>query len=689
MLNRTVPKSSKRGSLGLIAIIVIGTILLPMDSRASNTQKQSRVHRDFLVKPIESVNEFDDVRAKDLSNLDLSSRKGLITTLKFNQKTVWPEQAKMPPGSDPKKILTDAMNPGLSVRELHQQGITGKGVNVAIIDQPLLPDHPEYDGKIVAYYDTGCGPHKSSMHGPAVASLLVGTKCGTAPDARVYYVAAPSWKMDTAYDAKALDWITKQNVNLPASKKIRVVSVSGAPSGPGSPNDKNQEMWDQACTRAESNGIMVLDCTSHRGFISRCWYDAGDPESVGKCNPGGPKGGFRLDPTHIYVPSSCRTTAQHYDYHGRNSYIYWGRGGLSWSIPYCAGVLAMGWQVRPELTPAQMKEMLFASAYVHKSGAKIIHPMAFIELIRKQSDNQHIQTHPQTHSETQTIVHGVGVGDYTLGMSKDEVLSKLGEPEAIHLGLGEEGEDEVVRRGEEKYSLNNLPSDCILAFGDVSFWIKDDSVKVISVRSPLYKLGNGLGVGDSEQKIKQAFGEDFHLEEALGKDYLCYDAKWLTFEIHKKNRTVAEIVTYQPKVDRPDSAQVALVRKAAAEGRIAFKRTTPDEFKESAGQPTREWMEADDECIYMEYPGIDVKFVGKPESNTPHTVEYVLCERMGIDIGQDRPPDEGDLDQQPDRSSSKDVLPLVREAAAQGRILFKLTTLDEFKEIVGQPAMEE
>jgi hypothetical protein len=331
------------------------------------------VHGDSLVKPIESVNEFDDVRSKDLSKLDLSSRKGLIATLKFNQRTVWPEQAKMPPGSNPNKILSDAMNPGLGVRELHQQGITGKGVNVAIIDQPLFLDHPEFAGKIVAYYDTGCDTDECSMHGPAVASLLVGTNCGTAPDAKVYYAAAPSWKGDTAYEAKALNWIIKQNKKLPASEKIRVVSVSAAPSSPNV-RDKNQHMWDRACARAEEDGIMVLDCTnSHRGFISRCWYAARDPENVTKCNPGSPPNRrFQLDPTDIgfFVPSSLRTTAEESD-EGECSYIYWGRGGLSWAIPYCAGVLAMGWQIRPDLTPAQMKDLLFASAYVHESGATI------------------------------------------------------------------------------------------------------------------------------------------------------------------------------------------------------------------------------------------------------------------------------------------------------------------------------
>ncbi len=346
------------------------------------TQKNARELGGSLAKEIKSVKEFDDVRWKNLSKLDLSRRKRLIATLTFNQKTVWPEQAKMPPGGDPNKILTDALNPGLGVRELHQQGVTGKGVNVAIIDQPVYLVHPEFAGKIVAYHDTGCETDESSMHGPLVTSLLVGTNCGTAPDARVYYAAAPSWKMDAAYYAKGLDWIISQNKKLPFSEKIRVVSVSAAPN---QSSWANRQMWDRACARAEADGIMVLDCTddSRRGFIGRCWYNARVPESVAQCNAWAPPNReFRGNPTDmgILVPSSPRTAAEDGSVPG---YQYAGRGGLSRAIPYCAGVLAMGWQVNPDLSPEQMRELLFKSAFTKKNSAKIIYPKKFIRLVRR------------------------------------------------------------------------------------------------------------------------------------------------------------------------------------------------------------------------------------------------------------------------------------------------------------------
>jgi hypothetical protein len=75
----------------------------------------------------------------------------------------------------------------------------------------------------------------------------------------------------------------------------------------------------------------------------------------------------------LLVPCSPRTTAEEY-VKGQCEYQYCHRGGLSWGIPYCAGVLALGWQVRPDITGPQMRELPFASAYTTAEGTKIINP---------------------------------------------------------------------------------------------------------------------------------------------------------------------------------------------------------------------------------------------------------------------------------------------------------------------------
>jgi hypothetical protein len=335
------------------------------------------------VTEVDAVNKYDDVRWKDSSKLDLSARRGLVATLSFHNKTRWPK--KLPKGEAPDRILKAAMNPGLGVRALHTQGVTGQGVNVAIIDQPLWQDHPELAGKIVKYFDSGC-QSETSMHGPAVASLLVGARCGTAPGARLYYAAAPSWLGDSAYYARCLDWIVEQNASLADGEKIRVVSVSAAPSGLGSPFAKNQSQWDDAYRRAALAGILVLDCTTTNGFIGPCYFDPAAREKAARCQAGFPGLPFGQLNDHLLAPCSMRTTAEHYE-RAEPSYVYWGRGGLSWAIPYAAGVMAMGWQLAPGLTADQMKELLVDSAYVNVRGAKFINPPKFIALVKKTKAN--------------------------------------------------------------------------------------------------------------------------------------------------------------------------------------------------------------------------------------------------------------------------------------------------------------
>jgi subtilase family protein len=379
--------ASEAAMTGTVAVegpfTVAGTVELKRQDASAASEPEAEP-----AAVVSAITAYDDVRAvkgmpgsKDIRQVDLSGRPELLPTLSFNQKTAWPVASRMPASPRPADLIKAAMDPGLGVRQLHAEGITGEGVSVAIIDQPLYRDHPEFAGKIAAYEDTGCNS-QSSMHGPSVASLLVGTNIGTAPDAKLYFAAAPSWLRDTLYQAKALDWVVAQNRKLPLGARIRVVSVSAAPSGKGSPFTKNTEMWDEAVRRAEAEGILVLDCTEHRAVTGPCWLKGTNRDDPAGCAPGYP--GIPNWPTQnrVLCPASPRTTAEEYD-EGEFGYMYSGRGGQSWTVPYAAGVLALGWQVRPELTAKQALDLLLKSAYQADSGARIINPRGFIRAVKE------------------------------------------------------------------------------------------------------------------------------------------------------------------------------------------------------------------------------------------------------------------------------------------------------------------
>ncbi|MDF2907328.1 MAG: hypothetical protein K0R34_2649 [Herbinix sp.] len=221
------------------------------------------------------------------------------------------------------------------------------------------------------------------MHAPAVTSILVGNTIGVAPEAKVYFAAAPSWLGDSEYYANGLYWIIEENKKLPEGEKIRVVSVSAAPSGDGSPFSKNLELWDEAVLAAQKEGILVLDCryTEETGIIAPAYYDPENPEDVLMCKGGFPTSFYVVPSSHIGVPTSYRTVAEEY-VEGSPSYQYTGQGGLSWGIPYAAGVLAMGWQVNPDLDNDRMIQLLFNTCTKATDGSNIINPLEFIEAVK-------------------------------------------------------------------------------------------------------------------------------------------------------------------------------------------------------------------------------------------------------------------------------------------------------------------
>ena len=62
------------------------------------------------------------------------------------------------------------------------------------------------------------------------------------------------------------------------------------------------------------------------------------------------------DMTDVVVPTDFRVIASPT---GKNDYVHYAQGGLSWAVPYVAGLYALGVQVQPQLT----KEIFMKAAH--------------------------------------------------------------------------------------------------------------------------------------------------------------------------------------------------------------------------------------------------------------------------------------------------------------------------------------
>lgn len=294
-----------------------------------------------------------DIRYCDVSDVDFTKfPKDIINKLSFNSKTIWP--SKMPKWFNLEEINKIGKTPGLNVKELHARGITGRGVGLAIIDQPLS-SHQEYKNN-VKYYKNFTQEKKGTMHGTAVSSIAVGKNIGVAPGADLYFIAAEFIEDDNEiFDATpiadAINYILELNKTLSVKNKISVISISRG----FSENDNGHEDFQAALQNAEKQNILVLTTNVVR-TVSRDGYFA-NPNNLASYTRPPYWWEDEIIPSlsqneKILVPTDYRITACET---GEQDYAYYVQGGLSWGVPYLAGVAALAKQAKPNL---KMKDFI-------------------------------------------------------------------------------------------------------------------------------------------------------------------------------------------------------------------------------------------------------------------------------------------------------------------------------------------
>ncbi len=298
-----------------------------------------------------------DLRGMDLSYLDMRHSGAALSYALFDNRTIWPPSDQMPPDFDPERILELGRNPGLGVRSLHAQGITGRGISIAIIDLPLLADHQEYADRVRLYRETdgldkwGASPH---LHGSAVSSISVGKTIGVAPEADLYYFAA-AYTYDPEPDFSRLAAVIREvlavNEQLPPENKIRAIAVQRG----WETFEKGAREVNQAVREASEANVFVITSSLEQthGFK---FHGLGrpllaDPDVFESYGPGlWWAKDFYGSSTRLLVPMDSRTIAGSW---APDQYIFFSVGGWSWCTPYIAGMYALAVQVDPDITPDQ------------------------------------------------------------------------------------------------------------------------------------------------------------------------------------------------------------------------------------------------------------------------------------------------------------------------------------------------
>lgn len=474
-----------------------------------------------------SSNPFQiDLRSIDLSSVDLRKSLDDLQYANFDDRTVWPDPKIMPKDYNWKHIMELGKNPGLGIRQLHKNGITGRGIGIAILDQPLLVGHQEYSERLRLYEEINIqSKTESQMHGPAVASIAVGKTVGVAPEADLYYIA--KWNDDRkdgnftqnfTYLAQGVQRILEINEQLPKDKKIRVISISMG----WSPSRKGYKEISEAVEKAKEAGMLVISSSVSQvhGFKFHALgrTPLADPDMFDSYEPGlfwakqFHAGIKKIGSRHLLIPMDSRTTASP---HGPDEYVFYRVGGWSWSIPYIAGVYALAAQVEPAITPERFWMLAMKTGRtieLEKNGKKIpfgpiLNPAKLIDAIRsgELSDSKALATEFIKYSKDDDLsltelkfLQNINTNVDRIDINKatvDDIIEVFGKPLAYQLGR-------------QFFKRHKLPDKYIINYpAGFSIFMVDDHIEELRFVRPGYKFRNKLQVGATLEDTFASLGQ--------------------------------------------------------------------------------------------------------------------------------------------------------------------------------------
>ena len=341
--------------------------------------------------------EFNQILEKDENLFSFNATFSNDLNLEFKPKNALPFQGRQRDSFFPTLIGAD---------RLHQAGITGKGIGVAIIDTgswdvPSISMNTQGEDRVLAYYDAMQNddqhrPTDVNGHGSHIASVLAssekvfdlngqetGSYHGIAPDVNLLVVKAfQEQSRSTYFDIiRAIAYVIrhKDEHNI----KVMNLAFQGKPMSHYWQDPINLAVmaaWDAGITTVVSGGnsgpdpmtigvpgnvpyvITVGAMTDHYTMDNQLDDYLAPFSSVGPTLEGFVKPEITAPGGHMMgrLPMQSTVAIEHPEFH--DGYDYYLMSGTSQAAAAASGVVALMLQENPELSPDDIKCRLMASA---------------------------------------------------------------------------------------------------------------------------------------------------------------------------------------------------------------------------------------------------------------------------------------------------------------------------------------
>ncbi|MCI8634646.1 MAG: S8 family peptidase [Eubacterium sp.] len=268
----------------------------------------------------------------------------------------------------------DQVRKKLRADNVHERGITGRGITVAVMDTGIVP-HVDFDNRILKFTDftqNRTRVYDDNGHGTHVAGIIAGSGraskglyTGIAPECNLFVAKVLDRKGNgnTSQVLEAIDYVleNQREYNI----RILNISVGMLPTA----DEVEKENLIAAVEKAWNHGIVVIAAAGNNGPRKNSVTVPGQCKSiitVGSIddyarNGRGLRNGYSgRGPTEccvvkpeILAPGtairSCSARSNGYET----------KSGTSMSAPVIAGAVALLLQKYPDMTPAQVKLRLY------------------------------------------------------------------------------------------------------------------------------------------------------------------------------------------------------------------------------------------------------------------------------------------------------------------------------------------